>query len=105
MWEGRDIAFQGAHVLDQNEHNLGIMMMGNYDNQRPNPAQMGALDAMLSQQMRRYRVPISRVRTHRELAPTECPGNSLQAYMNQTRSRGGRLAMATGETDVMLAAR
>lgn len=91
VWEGRSIQFQGAHVQDQNEHNLGVMVMGNYDRQSPTSASMAALDAFLATQMRRYRVPLARVKTHRELAPTECPGNSLQAFMSRTRSRSGQL--------------
>lgn len=94
VWEGRSTQYQGAHVEDQNEHNLGIMMLGNYDRQQPTSASMDALERMLTMQMRRYRISLARVRTHRELAPTECPGDSLQAFMNQTRSRSGRLALA-----------
>jgi hypothetical protein len=91
VWEGRSAQYQGAHVQDQNEHNLGVMVMGNYNRQSLNPAQMAALDGLLAMQMSRYGVPIARVRTHKELSSTECPGNSLQRYMNQTRSRGGIL--------------
>ncbi len=91
VWEGRNIQFQGAHVQDQNEHNLGVMVMGNYDRQSPTSASVATLDAFLAMQMRRYRVPISRVKTHRELAPTECPGDTLQAFMLRTRSRSGQL--------------
>jgi hypothetical protein len=94
VWEGRSIQYQGAHVQDQNEHNLGILVMGNYDRQQPTAASKATVDAFVAMQMNRYRIPLARVRTHRELAPTECPGDSLQAFMNQTRSRGGRLAMA-----------
>lgn len=93
VWEGRSVQFQGAHVQDQNEHNLGVMVMGNYDRQSPTSASLATLDAFLAMQMRRYRVPISRVKTHRELAPTECPGDSLQAFMLRTRSRSGQLLL------------
>jgi hypothetical protein len=94
VWEGRPVALQGAHVKDNNEHNLGIMMMGNFDSEHPTPQALAALDAFLADQMRRYRVPISRVHTHREIKPTACPGRYLQAHMVQARSRSGRLAMA-----------
>lgn len=94
VWEGRNTRYQGAHVQDENEHNLGIMVLGNFERQRPTPASLATLDTFVAMQMQRYRVPISRVRTHREIGSTECPGRNLQAYMNQTRSRGGRLTVA-----------
>lgn len=91
VWEGRGVQYQGAHVEDQNEHNLGIVVLGNFDRQQPTPAAMDALERMVAMQMKRYRVPITRVRTHQEMDSTRCPGESLQAFMNQVRSRG-RLA-------------
>jgi hypothetical protein len=94
VWEGRSTRFQGAHVRDQNEHNLGIMVLGNFDEQQPTPQACGALDAFVATQMRRYRISLSDVRTHQERASTACPGRNLQRYMMETRSRNGRMAMA-----------
>lgn len=93
IWEGRPTNLQGAHVKDTNEHNLGIMCMGNFDQQAPSAAQVAALDAFVVDQMRRYRVPITRVYTHQELNRSACPGRNLQAYMLQTR-RTGQIARA-----------
>ncbi|MFA6046602.1 MAG: peptidoglycan recognition family protein [Phycisphaerales bacterium] len=92
IWEGRNLYYQGAHVKGQNENNMGIMVMGNFEFQRPTPAALAALDSFVAQQMRRYNVPISRVKTHQEMAPTECPGRNLQRYMLATRGRGGNMA-------------
>ncbi|MFO0493215.1 MAG: peptidoglycan recognition family protein [bacterium] len=97
VWEGRSTAYQGAHVQDKNEHNLGVLCMGNFEQQSPTSAQMAQLDRFIASQMRQYNIPLSRVYTHRELNPTECPGRNLQQYMVRTRSRGGGLALAAGE--------
>ncbi|MFN7020309.1 MAG: peptidoglycan recognition family protein [Phycisphaerales bacterium] len=97
VWEGRSVAWQGAHVQAQNENNLGIMLLGNFDQQRPTAAALASLDAFLIDQMRRFGVPRSRVYTHRELNATACPGRNLQSHMVATRSRGGRLAMVAAE--------
>lgn len=97
VWEGRSIRYQGAHVKDQNENNLGIMCLGNFEKQSPTPAQQAALDRLLVSQMRQYRVGVARVYTHRELAPTECPGRSLQRYMVLARASGGTLRAALAE--------
>ncbi len=90
-WEGRPLAWQGAHVADQNAGNVGILTLGNFEVQRPTEAQLAALYAFLKSQMRVYRVPARRVHTHRELAPTACPGRNLQPYMVRARGIGGVL--------------
>lgn len=89
VWECRPLNLQGAHVSDNNEHNIGVMLMGNFNQHGATNAQLAALDRFVSDQSRVFRVPISRVYTHRELRPTECPGDRLQRYMEGTRSFGG----------------
>ncbi len=94
IWEGRPVRFQGAHVKENNEHNLGIMCMGDYDQERPTSAMLASLDGFVADRMRALRVPLSRVYTHQEIRKTECPGRNLQGYMVATRSGSGRLARA-----------
>ncbi|MBM4112788.1 MAG: N-acetylmuramoyl-L-alanine amidase [Phycisphaerae bacterium] len=87
VWEGRAINYQGAHVKNCNEGNLGICCLGNFDEQSPSAAQMAALERQLKLLMRTYGVPKSRVKTHQEWAgaKTACPGRSLQASMVKLR--------------------
>lgn len=92
VWEGRPIAYQGAHVKDQNERNLGVLVLGNFEAQQPTSAQVAAVERFLVMQMRNYRVPVTRVNTHRELASTLCPGRNMQYAMNQLRGGSGTLA-------------
>ncbi len=94
VWEGRSLTWQGAHVRGQNERNLGILVMGNFEKQRPSKQSLARLDQFVTQQMHRYGVSLNRVHTHRELASTVCPGQNLQVYMNRTRGAGGALALA-----------
>lgn len=91
VWEGRDIRYQGAHVRNNNPHNIGIMVLGNFDKQQPSAAQVNALVATLRNMVKTYRIPVRNVKTHQELNPTACPGKSLQARMNAIRS-GSTLA-------------
>ena len=35
VWETRPIDWQGAHVRDHNEGNIGVMALGNFDEQPP----------------------------------------------------------------------
>lgn len=91
VWQGRDIRFQGAHVKDHNEHNIGVMVLGNFDIQQPTDAQLTALRNTVSRLMKVYRIPVGRVYTHQELMPTACPGKALQPRMVSLR-RNGNLA-------------
>ena len=92
VWAARPLDRQGAHVKNENEHNLGILVLGNFEVQTPTPAAMTSLDALVVEAAMVNRVPLSNVRTHREWNPTACPGASLQAHMNRARSGRGRVA-------------
>lgn len=91
VYQCRPLTWQGAHVKDFNEGNIGVVNLGNFDQQTPSEAQVQGLQRVVITLQRRYRVPVSRVRTHQEWAPTACPGRSMQQYMNSLRA-GGRLA-------------
>jgi hypothetical protein len=92
VWEGRPLWLQGAHVKDTNEHNIGVMCMGNFEQHQPTAAQLNSLDNFVAQLCRTHRIPVGRVYTHRELKPTLCPGRNLQRYVTVTRANGGRMA-------------
>lgn len=94
VWEARPITWQGAHVRDQNPGNIGICLLGNYELQRPNDAQLASLESFVASQMQQYRIPVREVRTHKEMAPTACPGRNLQPRLEAMRSWRGSLASA-----------
>jgi len=85
VWEGRQLKYQGAHVSDNNGGNIGVVLLGDFNQQRPSPEQKKTLKRLLEYLKSTYNVPISRIYTHRELKPTDCPGDVLQAYMDQIR--------------------
>ncbi|MEO0477598.1 MAG: peptidoglycan recognition family protein, partial [Planctomycetota bacterium] len=92
VWATRPLNLQGAHVRNENEHNMGILVLGNFEMQSPTPAAMMALDGLLVEAAMVNRVPLANIRTHREWNPTACPGASLQQHMNVARSSRGRVA-------------
>lgn len=106
VFEGRPLAYQGAHVEDCNEHNIGVLCMGNFENQSPSKAQTDRLDGFVADLMRQHRIPLRSVRTHREWpsASTACPGRNLQLYMARTRGRGGAMALTLAQNDPTLLA-
>lgn len=95
VWEGRPIQWQGAHVKEANPRNLGVMVMGNFMHESPSVEAMGSLERILRDSMVRYRVPIARVYTHRELGRTMCPGTNLQNVMMRLRSQTSSLFSIT----------
>lgn len=88
VYQCRPLTWQGAHVKDHNEGNIGVVNLGNFDEQSPSDAQVRALREFLAKLQSEYRVPVTRIRTHQEWAPTACPGRSMQSYMNILRSSG-----------------
>lgn len=86
VWQARDVRYQGAHVRNHNEHNVGVMVLGNFEKQQPSSAQLQQLVVTLRSLMNQYRVPLNRVYTHQELNPTACPGRFLQPRLVSIRS-------------------
>lgn len=91
VWQGRPMNLQGAHVRDHNPRNLGVLVLGNFEMERPSVQATAALDTLLAHMARSHRVSLDRIHTHREWASTACPGRNLQAHMDRTRSGSGTL--------------
>ena len=91
VWQGRDVTkWQGAHVKNRNEGNVGVLCLGNFCEQRPSAAQLAALNRVVAQLRAYYRVPNDNVFTHKEWpgAQTLCPGPNLQAQVEALRRKG-----------------
>jgi len=64
-------------------------VLGNFELQEPELAQVLVLPLLVRELRRRYAVPLGMVRTHGEWpSSTECPGASLQKQVDRMR-RGG----------------
>ena len=91
VWQLRSLKYQGSHVLGQNEANIGIVVLGNFELQQPTQAQKDKIIhfGSLLRSKRLYDVPTNRIYTHRELNPghTVCPGRALQPYMVSIRQQ------------------
>lgn len=86
VWEGRSLAYEGAHVSGANEGNLGVMLMGNFDEQRPVPAQIKVLDALTARLREIFMIKRYRVYGHRDLNATACPGRNLYEHVVELRT-------------------
>lgn len=85
VWEGRPIRYQGAHVRNNNEHNIGVMTLGNFDNQSPTQQQLNALFDTVKRLKRQHNIPAGDIKSHQEINATACPGRNLQRHMDALR--------------------
>lgn len=79
IWQGRSIEYRGAHVSGQNERNLGIVLLGNFEIQQPSGAQIVTLTRAIAHFRKLYR--IGAVYGHRDLGRTACPGKYLYSQL------------------------
>jgi hypothetical protein len=62
IYEGRDLAYDGAHVSGHNGGNIGIAMLGDYSDRPLTKQQVQSLRALLMDLEAKY--PIDEVKTH-----------------------------------------
>ena len=89
----------GAHAKTAdnryNDYGIGICLVGNFDVDRPTPAQQQSLAKLVAFLEKTYRVPGDRVIGHGETKATDCPGR----FMNiaQVRSQARAMLVEAGE--------
>lgn len=81
LWEGRSLKYQGAHVSSRNPGNIGIVLLGNFELQKPSNAQKTALVKLVAELRKFYHISRRRIYGHRDLDATLCPGRNLYAFM------------------------
>jgi hypothetical protein len=87
VWQLRSLRYQGQHVRYNNEHNIGVVVLGNFDLQSMTSQQKEKVKAFGSILRKQYSLPVSRVYTHQEIVKTECPGDNMQPYMVAIRKQ------------------
>ncbi len=87
IWALRSLAYQGAHVRNHNENNIGVVALGNFDLHDLPDLQFTALRQLLAEL--RLAFPITDVFGHKHLADnaTNCPGAAIVARWPQLSSR------------------
>ena len=84
VWQCRQAKYKGAHVGGKNEFNIGILVMGNFEEQVPTQNQKKSLAYTL----RKFKGwwPKAEILGHKEQAPTQCPGKNLMPALKNIRS-------------------
>lgn len=86
VWQGRELRWQGAHAGgSNNEGNIGICLLGDFDKIRPTGAALSKLDRLVSDLHRVTGVPLGRVRGHKDWKSTNCPGKHLEGHVSRLR--------------------
>lgn len=76
-WRGQKV---GSHCRQNsssnywNEHTVGICLIGNFSEGRPTFRQMQSLAKLVRFLRTRYSIPISKIKGHGDIKPTDCPG-------------------------------
>lgn len=82
IYEARPLKYQGAHATgDNNIGNIGICLMGNFDN-RPIPtAQRKALEDAITRLRLKYHIAEKELYGHRDFKTTDCPGRYVMTWL------------------------
>jgi hypothetical protein len=99
IYEGREIIFKGSHVSGANSRKIGVLVMGDFDEQwwddddEPSPTQLNRLDSLI--RTLRQAFPGTRyLGGHTEFATAQgdersCPGSLLISRMEKLRKAFG----------------
>lgn len=107
--QGRPEWMLGAHTFAYNDY-LGICLVGNFDSAsnpdgaqqpaRPTDAQMQALESMLRDLIKKYRLRTDDVHAHAELGATACPGDRFpMEELRHTLANGQENSVHAGGDD------
>ena len=96
IWEGRPLKYQGAHAGNNslNRGNIGIALIGNFDEDRPSSSQVKSLGSLLSALTSVHGIGSNRIYGHQDLRDTGCPGTHLQAVLSRLVSKLNRISTA-----------
>lgn len=93
VFQGRDLKYQGAHASgDNNVQNIGICMIGNFDEEHPTDAALASLRKLLDELRNEYKIPRNEVFTHKDLKNTACPGRYLAPWVAKYKNEAAALS-------------
>lgn len=90
VWEGRGLAHEDAATWHNNPTSVSICATGNYEREEaPDALIAGIARAVEMAIAGRWVNPTPRIRPHREVYPTACPGRNLYARLGDIRAAVG----------------
>jgi hypothetical protein len=90
--EGRPLGTLGAHTLNNNEGNVGIVLLGTYHapkNDQTTPAQLAAVASLGRFLVKRFGIDPASLKGHRDYKQTDCPGDLAYPKLAELRRAFG----------------
>jgi hypothetical protein len=91
IWEGHSIDRRGSHTKNYNSKGRAIVLVGNYETATPTAAQQESAAQLVAHGVRQGWWPTTRVRPHRAVRQTACPGNGAVAIIPTITARADAL--------------
>ena len=88
IFEGRPIEYEPeSNTKYELAGNLGVEMMGDFNQQRPSPEQLESAVRLTAWLADQHHIGLDDIRTHRDAAPgsTTCPGDDFYRYFQSGR--------------------
>lgn len=77
IWKLRPVTRSGAHVLNRNQHTVGVACVGNFDVEDPLKHGLGAAAEVVRVMVERFKLKDENIRFHREFSEKTCPGTKV----------------------------
>ena len=84
---GRPLSRVGAHVKGENSNTIGICLSGNFELEKPMPAQLQALEKLLMQLFETFPEAVLKCHCDFISAATLCPGKNLRQLVWQMKEK------------------
>ncbi|KAF6779908.1 hypothetical protein AHF37_00527 [Paragonimus kellicotti] len=84
VYEGRGWGVVGAHARGVNSRSVGIAFIGDFTKIQPSPAAINSARELIEEGVRKGKISKNhRVRGHRDVNSTTCPGDRLYATIKK----------------------
>ena len=93
----------GAHagVNEYNQHGIGIVLVGNFEQRSPTPVQLAAVKRLIGTLKSQYQIPTSHVVGHADVKATACPGRYFPLDEVSQVAAAPSFTQRTGEPSVV----
>lgn len=85
IYEGRSLDSIGAHVRGKNAGNIGIALLGDFNEHKLNEQQLASLETLIDTLRKHFGIPRRMVFGHGELGDTKCPGKHTLTFLKNYR--------------------
>lgn len=95
VYQGRPVQRIGAHVQGFNVGNVGICLVGNFQQEKPTPMQLEMTESLCAWVCWVYEISVSNIYKHSDLVPTLCPGKNLASIFPSVKNKVQELLLET----------